>query len=167
MQKVVPSTRSHRGSNMRPRGIAFLLGAAGVVATSCREYAATPNGSAQVVQQSVARTDLPDSLPTVGAEKITLADVRSRVGEQLDLLDAQYRRVRDEIVGSALETIVLETLIDAEVKKTGKTAEQLLIAEIGGSPDASDVEISMWYKENQSRSAAGHWTRRASRSRTS
>jgi len=57
MQKVVPSTRSHRGSNMRPRGIAFLLGAAAVVATACRESAATPNGSAQVVQQSTSRTD--------------------------------------------------------------------------------------------------------------
>ena len=150
MQKVVFSTRSHRGATrVRSSGVAILLGAAVVVAASCRESAATPQR--QVVQQSASRTDLPDPLATVGGEKIAIADVRARVGEQLDLLDAQYRRARDKIIGSALDTIVLEKLIDTEAKKTGKTAQQLLTAEIGGSPEPSDVEIATWYKENQSR----------------
>ena len=154
MQKVVLSSpsRSHRSAaGVRSFSIALLLCTAGVVASSCRESAATTKGAGQVVQQSTSRTDLPDPLATVGAEKITLADVRAQVGDQLDLLDAQYRRARDKIIGGALDTIVLERLIDTEVKKTGKTAEQLLTAEIGGSPDPSDVEISTWYKENQSR----------------
>jgi protein-disulfide isomerase len=134
---------------VRSSGIAILLGAAAVVATSCRESPATTKG--QVVQQSVSPAGLPDPLASVGGEKITIADVRADVGEQLDLLDAQYRRARDKIIGSALDTIVRERLIDAEVKKTGKSAQQLLMAEIGGSPDPTDVEISTWYKENQSR----------------
>jgi len=94
---------------------------------------------------------LPDPLATIGDEKITLADVRTRVGDQLDLLDMQYRRARDRLVGAALDTIVRTRLLDAETKKTGKTPEDLLVAELSGSVDPSDIEIKAWFDDNQER----------------
>jgi len=94
---------------------------------------------------------LPDPLATIGDEKITLADVRTRVGDQLDLLDMQYRRARDKLVGGALDTIVRTRLLEAETKKTGKTPEDLLVAEVSGSVEPSDIEIKAWFDDNQAR----------------
>ena len=94
---------------------------------------------------------IPDPLATIGDEKITLADVRARVGEQLDQLDMQYRRARDKLIGGALDTIVRSRLLEAESKKTGKTVEQVVAAEISGSIEPSDTEIKAWFDDNQAR----------------
>lgn len=98
----------------------------------------------------LAGSRVPDVLATVGTEPITLADVRGRVGNQLDQLDAQYQRARDRLVGTALDSLLHERLIAAEVKKTGKTADQLLAAAMGDSVP-SEVEIAAWYNDNQGR----------------
>jgi len=90
-------------------------------------------------------------LATVGDEKIGLNDLRGRVGDQLDQLDMQYRRARDKLIGAALDSVVRDRLLQAESKKTGKTPDQLLVAEMPGGPEPSDVEISAWYNENQAR----------------
>jgi protein-disulfide isomerase len=102
-------------------------------------------------QSTAVDTAVPEVLASIGDEKITMADIHGRAGEQLDLLDLQYRLARDKIVGSALDSIVRERLIAGETKKTGKTAAEVLLAEMGGSAEPSEVEISTWYKENQAR----------------
>jgi protein-disulfide isomerase len=94
---------------------------------------------------------IPDPVATIGDERITLADVRRRVGDQLDQLDLQYRRARDKLIGGALDTIVRSRLFEAESKKTGKTEEQLVAAEISGSIEPSDAEIRAWFDDNQAR----------------
>jgi protein-disulfide isomerase len=115
------------------------------------------DGAAKTAKtQSEGSAPLADSggsgvLATIGDEKITLADVRARTGEPLDQLEGQYRRSRDKMVGAALDSIVHERLVAAEVKKTGKTAEQLLAAEMTGGANPSEVEIAAWYNDNQSR----------------
>jgi predicted DsbA family dithiol-disulfide isomerase len=87
----------------------------------------------------------------IGDEKLTLNDVRTRAGERLDMLEANYRRSRDKLVESVLDTIIHERLILAEVQKTGKTAEELLKAAAPGPLEPTQVEIAEWYKANQSR----------------
>jgi len=98
-----------------------------------------------------ADSGVPEVLATIGGEKITLADVRGRAGEQLDQLDMQYRRTRDKLVGAALDSVVRERLLADESKKTGKTADELVAAELTGGAEPSDVEISTWYNDNQAR----------------
>ncbi len=67
-----------------------------------------------------------DPLATIGDEKITLANVRARVGDQLDQLDIQYRRARDKLIGGAVDTIIRSRLLEAESKRTGKTEDDWL-----------------------------------------
>jgi protein-disulfide isomerase len=114
--------------------------------TAVAAPAQAPNASA-----AEASGEVPSTLATIGTEKITLADVRGRAGEQLDQLDVQYRRTRDKLIGSALDSMVRERLLAAESKKTGKTADELIGAAIGGTATPSDVEIAAWYNENQAR----------------
>jgi len=115
------------------------------------------DGAAETAKtQSEGSAPLADSgglgvLATIGDEKITMADVRARTGDPLDQLEGQYRRSRDKMVGAALDSIVHERIVAAEVKKSGKTAEQLLAAEMTGGATPSDVEITAWYNDNQSR----------------
>jgi protein-disulfide isomerase len=101
--------------------------------------------------KSAAESGIPTVLATIGDEKIGLDDLRDRVGDQLDQLDMQYRLARDKLVGTALDSVVRNRLLQAEAKKTGKTTDQLLLAEMPGGPDPSDVEISAWYNDNQAR----------------
>ena len=101
--------------------------------------------------QVSAPASIPDPVATIGDEKITLADVRARVGDQLDQLDMQYRRERDKLIGGAVDTLVRSRLFDAESRRTGKTEEQLVAAEMSGGGEPSDTEIKAWFDENQSR----------------
>lgn len=114
----------------------------------CRESSATPK--AQAVQQGAA-VDTAAPLATIGADKVTLADVRERVGDRLDQLEANYRRQRDKTIEATLDSIIHERLVVSEVKKTGKTSDDLLAAEASGSFDPSDVEVSTWYNDNKAR----------------
>jgi protein-disulfide isomerase len=101
---------------------------------------------------SAVDTSAQSLLATIGDERVTMADLRTgRVGEQLDQLDAQYRRARDKIIGTALDTLVRDRLFAADAQKKGKTVEQLLSAEMPGGANPSDVEIETWYKDNKAR----------------
>jgi protein-disulfide isomerase len=110
--------------------------------------------SAQPRQPAVtaaADTDLPEVLASIGDQKITMADVRNRAGDDLDQLEARYRRARHETVDRALEAIVHERILANASAKEGKSADELLAAEAGGSLEPDDVEIAAWYQANQAR----------------
>ena len=130
---------------------ALLAGIAAATQVAC----ANDGGAAEKPQQppAVSATDnaVPEVLATIGTEKVTLGDVRGRAGDQLDQLDVQYRRMRDRIITGALDSIVHERMIAAETKKTGKSGDDLVVAEMKGGATPSDVEIAAWYAENQAR----------------
>jgi len=121
------------------------------VLAACSDQKAAVAAPAATPSAPAAIGDLPDVLATIGTEKVTLADLRSRAGEQLDQLDMQYRRARDQLVGSALDTVIRERTMAAESKKTGKTADELLLATMNGSTTPTDVEVTAWFNENQAR----------------
>jgi protein-disulfide isomerase len=128
---------------------AACLWSSGVLAACSNQKAAdaapaTPNASSP-------GSDVPEVLATIGDEKVTLADVRGGVGEQLDQLDMQYRRARDKVVGPALDSIIRARMISAEAKKTGKTPDELLLATMNGSTEPTEIEIAAWYTDNRSR----------------
>jgi protein-disulfide isomerase len=126
--------------------LAFLAGSqAGCTDNGDARERAKPSTSA------AAGPSVPDPLATIGDEKITLADVRARVGDQLDQLDLQYRQARDKLIGGALDTLVRARLFEAESRKTGRTVEQLVAAELSGNVEPSETEIKAWFEENQAR----------------
>jgi protein-disulfide isomerase len=129
---------------------AVCLWSSGVLA-ACSDQKAAVAAPTTMPNARSTNSDLPEVLATIGSESVSVADVRVRAGEQLDQLDMQYRRTRDKLVGSALDSIIHERLIAAEAKKTGKTAEELILAEMKGSPNPSEIEISAWYNDNLQR----------------
>ena len=119
-----------------------------IAASGCSK--ATPD-SAQAAPSAAENKDIPEVLATIGNEQVTLADVRARAGDQLDQLESQYLRSRSKTVEDALQAILRERVIVAEANKTGKTIEDLVLAEAGGTYDPTDVEIATWFNENKAR----------------
>jgi len=120
----------------------------GVAACSDQKAAA-----AQSQPPSAAATsdDVPNVLATVGDEQITLADVRSVVGDNLDQMDARYRQGRYALIDKTLQEILRDRVLSAEAKKQGKTVDQLVAAEIGGPLEPTEIEVSTWYLQNKAR----------------
>ena len=111
-------------------------------AASARPAASAPSSEANA---------LPDVLASIGDEKITLADVRTRVGDDLDQMDSRYQQQRHKVIDQALQDILRERILGAEAKKRGKTIDQLVADEAGGSLEPTDIEINAWYEQNKAR----------------
>ena len=151
--------RTHASTTMRNtyRGLraGLVLGGLALTATlgGCRESAATPEG--KVVQQGAAASDPQAVLATVGDEKVTMADVRSRAGGQLDQLETQYQLAKSRIIGASLDSLIRDKTVVVEAKKRGKSVDELVAAEAGPAGfDPSEVEIAAWYKDNPDRVGA-------------
>ena len=95
--------------------------------------------------------DVPEVLATIGDQKITLADLRDRIGDQLDQLDANYKKTRSKTIEDALNATLRDRVIMDEAKKQGKSMEDLVLAEAGGTFEPTEVEVTTWYKENEAR----------------
>jgi protein-disulfide isomerase len=119
----------------------------------CRESAATPEG--KVVQQGAATSDPQAVLATVGDEKVTMADVRSRAGGQLDQLETQYQLAKSRIIGASLDSLIRDKTVVVEAKKRGKSVDELVAAEAGPAGfDPTEADIAAWYKDNPDRVGA-------------
>jgi protein-disulfide isomerase len=91
---------------------------------------------------------------TVGDEKITMAEIRARSGDQLDALETQYQLAKSKILRSSLDSILQDKTLGAEAKKAGKSVDELVAAEAGPAGfNPSNDEIVAWFKDNQDRLA--------------
>src|SRR5512138_3308737 len=97
------------------RHTAVKIFAAGVFAFSFSACSKAAPGDVQAASTSRASdAGIPDVLATIGNDKITLNDVRDRVGEQLDQLEANYKKSRSQAVETALNQLIRERVIDDE-----------------------------------------------------
>ena len=140
--------------NARTVRVARSLACVAALATvaSCREGSATQKEA--VVQQGAFTTDAgPQTvLATIGDEKITMADLRNRSSERLDLLETAYQSAKSKIIKTALDSMVSERMLAVEAKKTGKSVDSLIAAEAGPNGLVpSDADVSTWYQANQAR----------------
>ena len=136
---------------LRRRGLCLLavaLPALGSAACTGTDGSAAQVGSPVTVQPS---DDVPAVLATVGDEQITMAAIREKVGDQLDALQTNYERTRRELIQRTLDGILQDKVLSAEAQKQGKTVDDLVLAEAGGSFEPTDVEITTWFQENQDR----------------
>jgi protein-disulfide isomerase len=124
-----------------------ILGAA-VLLAGCRRDRAVSGTSGTSAPGTSAPTEV---LATVGDQKITLADIRDKAGEGLEQLDIEYARAKSNIIEKALDETLRERVVGAEAARQGKTVDELVIAEAGGTIEPSEIEISRWYNENQNR----------------
>lgn len=126
----------------------FLVAGVAAVLSACGD------GSSALAREGasvVIGGDVPEVLATVGDEQVTLADIRARVGDQLDQLDMQYLRVRSTTIEGALETVLRERVLLAEARSRGMSVDELVTAEAGSSLEPSDLEVEIWYQENRGR----------------
>jgi protein-disulfide isomerase len=149
-------TRYH--TNLRPRRSSARRGMTlgGLGLCSCLLLGCTGDKPAKAeaparTQPAAAENDLPAVLATVGDEQITISDIRSRRGDDLDQMETRYLRARHKLIESTLDDIVRDRMLQVEAKKQGKTVDQLVLAETGGSLEPSDSAITAWYQQNRSR----------------
>ncbi len=93
----------------------------------------------------------PAVLARIGGRAVTLEDVRARSGAELDRLRIGYERERQKLIEATLRQILRDSLFSAESAKRGRTVDELVLAEAGGSLDPTEVEIATWYQENPDR----------------
>ena len=127
-----------------------ILGTA-VMAFAAASCSKTGPDAAQAAPSGAVGAQVPDVLATIGDQKITLADLRDRVGDELDQLDANYNKARSRTIESALTDMLRERVINEEAKKQGKSMEDLVLAEAGGTFEPTEIEVNTWYNENQER----------------
>ena len=121
--------------------------AASLILFGCKNREVPANGSAIAGDTASAST----ILATVGDEKITLADIRAKAGEGLDQLEIEYARAKSNIIEKALDETLRERVVGGEAARQGKTVDELVVAEAGGTLEPSEIEIARWYNENQNR----------------
>jgi len=133
------------------RALVLIGGIAMVAAgTGCGRQ---PPAAAQTGHEAAPASpgDIPEVLATIGSEQITLADVRARVGADLDKNETRYRRGQHRLVENTLQEIIRERVLLAEAKKRNLTVDQLVAAETGGSLEPTEADVVAWYKANASR----------------
>jgi protein-disulfide isomerase len=152
MSPAISLTIAKRASRP-PRPFARSLPILGSLALSVA-LGACSKGAAATEKNGAPKANVDTSsaavLATIGDEKITYATLHERAGERLDMLDGQYQRTRDKLIASALDSLVRERLLADEAKKKGKTVDELIAAE-GGGTEPTPIEIENWFKENQAR----------------
>jgi protein-disulfide isomerase len=81
-----------------------------------------------------------------------MRDIRESVGPELDRADMQYQQYQSSLIGSALNALVRQRVIDAAAARLGKSKDELIAAAAGpGGLNPSDAEIVSWYQQNTSR----------------
>jgi predicted DsbA family dithiol-disulfide isomerase len=147
MQNEGIAVRPARSAGSRVRGP---LAALAVAASLALLSACAREGAASA--RAASGADLPETLAVVGGSPLTLADLRPRVGAQLDQLESQYLLQRSTLIERALEETLRERLIQAEAQRQGKTIDELIAAEAGpGGFEPNEIEIAAWYADNSAR----------------
>jgi len=142
--------RTHHQGH-RPLPTTVLLLALLAIPTACadRQTASTPADRPTVAVSGNA-AETPDVLAVIGDDPITLDDVRTRVGEQLDALEVNYQQQRHTLLSDAVQAVLRQRLLAAEADKRGVSVADLLAAEIGVE-EVTEDDIQAIYRANRSR----------------
>lgn len=128
--------------------LATAVGLGALLASACTSEDAKAQGQRP---DTAVEGILPEVLATIAGEPITLEEVRARTGRDLSQLEMQYRRARDKVVQTALESLIRERVLAAETTRRGVTVDQLLSEEAGGSLQPSGTDVANWFRENEER----------------
>jgi protein-disulfide isomerase len=120
----------------------MLSGCSGQPSAAAQGQAAPPAGEG---------VNVPEVLATIGDAKITMADIRTRVGDDLDHNQTRFIRSQYALIEKALNEILKDRVLLDEARRQGKTLDELVTDEIGSALEPSDLEIEAWYRENQAK----------------
>jgi protein-disulfide isomerase len=123
----------------------------GAAALGCSRQTQSVAEHRSDVATSGTRTDEHEVLATIGSKQITMVQIRAKAGEQLEAMDLGYARARHKLIETTLQKILRDSLVEVEARTRGKSVEDLLAAEAGGTLSPSNAEILAWYDENRDR----------------
>lgn len=126
---------------------------AGAVALGMIAGACARDSAARMPAAAPAETPAtePDVVASIKGEPITMADVRSRVGESLDRIETQYRLSRSKVIDSTIQIILRDRVLSEEAKRQGKSFEELVAAASDVPLEPTELDVSTWYAENRAR----------------
>jgi predicted DsbA family dithiol-disulfide isomerase len=113
----------------------------------CGDGLGSPEATGPIESQSGSQ----EVLATFDDERITLEDIRTRIGDELDRMDAEFERARRRTIRAELNTVLSERLMQAEMRRRGLSLDELLAEEAGGSLDPTEEEIADWHEANRAR----------------
>ncbi len=90
-------------------------------------------------------------LAVVDGTSITLADLDSRIGDQLGRMDFQYRSQRHQLIESALTDMIQSRLLTEEAAARGVSVDELVASTTEGTVEVTDAQVEDWYRRNRSR----------------
>lgn len=91
-------------------------------------------------------------LASVGTDRITMANVREKVGGDLDRAEYRYQQYRSAVIEATLDSMLRDRVINLEASKQGKSYSDLVGAAAGpGGLEPSETEIGAWYSANAGR----------------
>ena len=90
-------------------------------------------------------------LAVVDGTSITLADLDSRIGDQLGRMDFQYRSQRHQLIESALTDMIQSRLLTEEAAARGVSVDELVASTTEGKVEVTDAQVEDWYRRNRSR----------------
>ena len=90
-------------------------------------------------------------LAVVDGTSITLADLDSRIGDQLGRMDFQHRSQRYQLIESALTDMIQSRLLTEEAAARGVSVDELVASTTEGKVEVTDAQVEDWYRRNRSR----------------
>ena len=117
-----------------------------VAAACAKDGNATPKAAAPAASSST--TSEPNVLATVAGEEVTMAEIRSAIGDQLDVMEMRYLRQRHKAIEGTLDRLIRDKVLAAEAKKAGKGLDQLINEAAGGTVEPTPAEVQLWYNQN-------------------
>ena len=113
--------------------------------------------------EATAAETTPENAATIGSEVITMAEVETAAGEQLEQLDLQrqqmeirFRQERQTTLMRTLDGMIEDRLIEAEAKAAGLTKEALLEREVAGKVVAvTPADVDAFYAQLQQQRPQG------------
>lgn len=131
-------------------GLSMSLLIMGSLLAGCTEQPTPGSEVASRVGVSGSATETPDVLAIIGDDQVTLADVRERIGEQLDNLDISYGKQRHAMLTETVQELLRLRLLEAEAEARGISMSELLASEID-EPIITEAQVESVYEANRAR----------------
>ena len=107
------------------------------------------NKAAAPAAAKAGATDPGAQVAVIDGQPITSGDLDKEIGTKVRQAEAEFKTKVYDLQRESLENLITKRLVEAEAKKTGKTAEEWFKDYFTNTPAPTEVEVKAFYAENQ------------------